>query len=387
MPSKKKKYNARFPPARIKKIMQSDEEVGKVAQVVPIIISKSLEIFVEQLLQSSAEVTRSRNARTLTPTHIKTSILQKPEFGFLREIAQGIPDVSSALEEAGDADPDAGPVDFSIRSHNNTTEPPSRISAATTRPTPSSSSGVLNLSNAGGAGTPPIQQGPRPRGRPRKPRPGDANYSPLVIPSTATAPSSSHPLPPKKNAAGRLNYFNSSPGAMVTPSSTPLFGTSPSTSSGSGGSSLNALTSVISLAGGNSNLPQVQPPSIHQYPQTATASAASQRNNASASAATKRKTFSSDQDSDYDNNGDGYGDDDDDESTEEDYDAEEDGGNGGGAAPLRKSAKLAAATTANSQQQRASVLVANPSIAKLPPPLPITSTVTSNDEDDDYDNC
>ena len=30
MPSKKKKYSARFPPARIKKIMQTDEEVGKV---------------------------------------------------------------------------------------------------------------------------------------------------------------------------------------------------------------------------------------------------------------------------------------------------------------------------------------------------------------------
>ena len=40
MPSKKKKYNSRFPPARIKKIMQSDDEVGKVASVVPIIICK-----------------------------------------------------------------------------------------------------------------------------------------------------------------------------------------------------------------------------------------------------------------------------------------------------------------------------------------------------------
>ena len=64
MPSKKKKYNARFPPvstliligpndielnnkkvlfvcvfqARIKKIMQTDEEVGKVASAVPVII-------------------------------------------------------------------------------------------------------------------------------------------------------------------------------------------------------------------------------------------------------------------------------------------------------------------------------------------------------------
>ncbi|MPC58134.1 Dr1-associated corepressor [Portunus trituberculatus] len=65
MPGKKKKYNARFPPvgvrgflgggrytgggeescqapwfsrARIKKIMQTDEEVGKVAAAVPVII-------------------------------------------------------------------------------------------------------------------------------------------------------------------------------------------------------------------------------------------------------------------------------------------------------------------------------------------------------------
>ncbi|KAA0723988.1 Dr1-associated corepressor [Triplophysa tibetana] len=38
MPSKKKKYNSRFPPARIKKIMQTDEEIGKVAAAVPVII-------------------------------------------------------------------------------------------------------------------------------------------------------------------------------------------------------------------------------------------------------------------------------------------------------------------------------------------------------------
>ena len=41
VPCKKKKYNSRFPPARIKKIMQSDDEVGKVAAVVPIIICES----------------------------------------------------------------------------------------------------------------------------------------------------------------------------------------------------------------------------------------------------------------------------------------------------------------------------------------------------------
>ncbi|KAJ6649387.1 Dr1-associated corepressor [Pseudolycoriella hygida] len=46
MPSKKRKYNQRFPAGRIKKIMQSDEEVGKVAQAVPIIIYILFECFV-----------------------------------------------------------------------------------------------------------------------------------------------------------------------------------------------------------------------------------------------------------------------------------------------------------------------------------------------------
>lgn len=44
MPSKKKKYNSRFPPARIKRIMQADEEVGKVAAVVPVIICKLMSL-------------------------------------------------------------------------------------------------------------------------------------------------------------------------------------------------------------------------------------------------------------------------------------------------------------------------------------------------------
>jgi len=70
MPGKKKKYNARFPPARIKKIMQSDEEVGKVAAAVPVIISRALELFVENMLKKANEVTSRRGARTLTPSHL-----------------------------------------------------------------------------------------------------------------------------------------------------------------------------------------------------------------------------------------------------------------------------------------------------------------------------
>ncbi|XP_031136326.1 dr1-associated corepressor homolog isoform X4 [Sander lucioperca] len=38
MPGQKRKYNVRFPPGRIKKIMQKDTEVGRIAMAVPVII-------------------------------------------------------------------------------------------------------------------------------------------------------------------------------------------------------------------------------------------------------------------------------------------------------------------------------------------------------------
>ena len=96
---KKKKYNCRFPPARIKKIMQLDEEVGKVAAVVPLIISRALELFVETFLTESSEITRSRNARTLTPSHLKCCIASNSQFFFLKEIVSTIPDIQPTGEE------------------------------------------------------------------------------------------------------------------------------------------------------------------------------------------------------------------------------------------------------------------------------------------------
>lgn len=94
MPSKKKKYNARFPAGRIKKIMQTDEEVGKVAQAVPVIISRTLELFVESLLTKTLRVTNARNAKTLSPSHMKQCIMAESRFDFLRELVKNIPDIN-----------------------------------------------------------------------------------------------------------------------------------------------------------------------------------------------------------------------------------------------------------------------------------------------------
>ncbi|XP_046459142.1 uncharacterized protein LOC124205699 [Daphnia pulex] len=101
MPSKKKKYNARFPPARIKKIMQTDEEVGKVAAPVPVIISRALELFVESLLTKAVQITSARNAKTLSPAHLKQCILAESRFDFLKDLVLTIPDVQAEGEDGG----------------------------------------------------------------------------------------------------------------------------------------------------------------------------------------------------------------------------------------------------------------------------------------------
>ncbi len=56
--------------SRIKKIMQTDEEVGKVAAPVPVLISRALELFVEALMKNVSSVVEARGAKTLTPSHL-----------------------------------------------------------------------------------------------------------------------------------------------------------------------------------------------------------------------------------------------------------------------------------------------------------------------------
>ncbi|XP_065833135.1 dr1-associated corepressor-like [Oscarella lobularis] len=103
MPPKRKKYSARFPTARIKKIMQTDEEIGKVASVVPVIISRALEIFLQSLLSKASDVAEQRSARTLTAQHLKWCIESNKQFDFLVDLAKAVPDVKRGSEaELGD---------------------------------------------------------------------------------------------------------------------------------------------------------------------------------------------------------------------------------------------------------------------------------------------
>lgn len=184
MPGKKKKYNARFPPARIKKIMQTDEEVGKVAQAVPVIISRALELFADNLLNQANKVTLRRGARTLTPSHLKFCIENERKFDFLRDMVAGVPDLhDDDLEMEVDVIPIQPPDRASIpkplsttngRSQSNDNifkEPESRESTPGSPSNPSPVSTPSTLTNRGSTPTSTSSRGgatPKRRGRPPK---------------------------------------------------------------------------------------------------------------------------------------------------------------------------------------------------------------------------
>ncbi|KAI0512653.1 hypothetical protein F5B22DRAFT_300427 [Xylaria bambusicola] len=108
----------KFPTARIKRIMQADEEVGKVAQQTPIAVGKALELFMVQLVHKSAEVAKEKNSKRITAPMLKQAIDSTNEWDFLREIVAKVTEEKEGARSSGrpkaesesDDDVDAGEV-------------------------------------------------------------------------------------------------------------------------------------------------------------------------------------------------------------------------------------------------------------------------------------
>ncbi|XP_049849916.1 uncharacterized protein LOC126320462 isoform X1 [Schistocerca gregaria] len=106
-----------FPPARIKRIMLSDEDVGKIKKETPVLVSLCVEIFIENLVNIGAAIAAVKGAKILSASHLydhlactivsvtqKKAMLQNPTFDFLREIISKVPDApeSNAIEDTAD---------------------------------------------------------------------------------------------------------------------------------------------------------------------------------------------------------------------------------------------------------------------------------------------
>ncbi|KAL3471962.1 histone-fold-containing protein [Aspergillus californicus] len=82
----------KFPVARIKRIMQADEDVGKVAQVTPIAVSKALELFMISLVSKAAKEAKDRNSKRVTASHLKQAVVKDEVLDFLADIIAKVPD-------------------------------------------------------------------------------------------------------------------------------------------------------------------------------------------------------------------------------------------------------------------------------------------------------
>lgn len=75
-----------FPAARIKKIMQSDEDIGKVAQATPVVVGRALEIFMANLVEAAICETKSAGVRRIAASHVRAAVEKTEQFDFLVDI-------------------------------------------------------------------------------------------------------------------------------------------------------------------------------------------------------------------------------------------------------------------------------------------------------------
>ncbi|KAH7654878.1 Transcription factor CBF/NF-Y/archaeal histone domain-containing protein [Dioscorea alata] len=98
----RKKLDTRFPASRIKKIMQADEDIGKIAQAVPVLVSKALELFLQDLCDRTYDITLQRGMKTMSSLHLKQCVHSFSVFDFLRDTVNRVPDLGGS--DAGGED-------------------------------------------------------------------------------------------------------------------------------------------------------------------------------------------------------------------------------------------------------------------------------------------
>ncbi|KAM7535230.1 hypothetical protein Aperf_G00000102415 [Anoplocephala perfoliata] len=147
MPTKRK-FSAKFPTARIKKIMQLDDEIGKLSATVPPVVSRALELFVEQLLTKAYNLTVSRNSKTILPIYLKEAIEEEEVFEFLKPIVSHISSSKEADDLKGRTNP--GDLEGGPKPRNGTNTRKREIHENPSDNMLSDESGPSNLPNTNG---------------------------------------------------------------------------------------------------------------------------------------------------------------------------------------------------------------------------------------------
>jgi hypothetical protein len=103
---RKRRYStARIQPTRVKKVMQSDEEIGRMVASVPVAIGSAMEHFAERFLEAAAQCVQCSTSRTLSPMHMKYIITHTPFLAFLEPLVKDVQMPKFAPEQSLDLPP------------------------------------------------------------------------------------------------------------------------------------------------------------------------------------------------------------------------------------------------------------------------------------------
>ncbi|AFN84117.1 class 2 transcription repressor NC2 subunit [Encephalitozoon romaleae SJ-2008] len=85
--SQKKKLT-RFPISRLKRIMQLNEDIGKIGASVPVVASKAIEMFLTEIVELTLKEARKKSSSRMSPEFITRAIESSPKFEFLKNMEQ-----------------------------------------------------------------------------------------------------------------------------------------------------------------------------------------------------------------------------------------------------------------------------------------------------------
>ncbi|KGG51804.1 hypothetical protein DI09_26p40 [Mitosporidium daphniae] len=103
--SRKKKYLTTLPVSRIKKIMQLDDEIGKISVDTPFLVAKALERFLTDLIENACNLASTNNHKRIYPRHMKEIISSTEMYEFLVHLVEKIQGGPFSEEGAADAPP------------------------------------------------------------------------------------------------------------------------------------------------------------------------------------------------------------------------------------------------------------------------------------------
>lgn len=80
--------------------MQSDEEIGKMTQNTPVVISAAVELFIKSIVSKACQEAQARKASRISLSHLKRCICSTDQFDFLKDLVSDVPDPTEVPDSA-----------------------------------------------------------------------------------------------------------------------------------------------------------------------------------------------------------------------------------------------------------------------------------------------